>query len=380
MKKVFLLLSVIGLAFASCTPNGGNEGGDTQGAGEFVIEVTNIAASSAHIKVSAKEATRTFYANMLPKAEFASYDLNELHAELVELVESGRYTWEDLLSVGSEEWDTTRVVPNAEFVVYAFGVDTNGNLTSSAVSYKSFKTPESTFDTASWAGWWMVTSPMTYTQQENLLTEEYEETWTDDELVRPIEIIDGASIDASMEGYAVIYGWDGFFLYDGPAIGVYNDNKIELLNNEIVYQDEDGSVYQWIAQSVISAPGNDSLDGVNTIVGGEYAPYTFTMDANGAVAIDPYKGAASTTAGDQVVFTVCAFTIFPVVGEEIYVWKYSEPAYTFSGEGITAAKTTAPEDSGIAPAKLSKKNIKVMHKMANQKFVTKTFTAARFVK
>ena len=44
--KLTPVLSVIGLAFASCTPNGGNEGGETEGAGEFVIEVTNIAASA----------------------------------------------------------------------------------------------------------------------------------------------------------------------------------------------------------------------------------------------------------------------------------------------------------------------------------------------
>lgn len=373
MKKVFLLLSVIGLAFASCTPNGGNEGGETQGAGEFVIEVTNIAASSAHIKVTAKEATRTFYANMLPKADFAGFDLIERHAELVELVEAGQYTWETLLTTGSDEWDTTRVYPDAEFVVYAFGVDANGNLTSTAVSYKSFKTPKSTFDTAKWTGWWEVTAPKTYTQGMNLLTEKYEETWTDDELVRPIQIVDGASIDASLEGYAVIYGWDGNFLYDGPAIGVYNDNKIELLNEEIIYEDaEQGMVYQWLAQSELPTYDPENM----YMVGGEYPPYTFVMDANGAVTINAYKGQITT--GD--LFIVTAFTIWPVIGEDIYVWNYDESVYTFSGETMTAVATTAPEDAGIAPAKLSKKNIKVMHKMANQKFVTKTFTAARFVK
>lgn len=370
MKKVFLLLSVIGLAMASCVP-GGNDGlgNESEGAGEFSIEVTNITASSAHVKVSAKEATRTFYANLMPKAQFSSFDMNEHYAELVELVEAGQYTWETLLTVGSDEWDTTRVYPDAEFVVYAYGVDANGNLTSSEVSYKSFKTPASTFDTASWTGWWEVTAPRTYTQQENVLTEEYEETWTDDELIRPIQIVDGATEHESLEGYAIVYGWDGKFLYDAPAVGVYNDNKIELLNNEIVYEDaEQGMVYQWLAQSDIPAMGGVYL------VGGEYAPYTFVMDANGNVSINAYKGQITT--GDE--FTVCAFTIFPVVGEDIYVWIYTEPAYTFSGEKMTAVATTAPED--LTPATLSKKNIKVMHKMANKKFVAKTFTAARFVK
>ena len=371
MKKVFLLLSVIGLAFASCTPNGGNEGGETEGSGEFAIEVTNITPTSAHIKVTAKEATRSLYANVMSKADFASFDLNEHFATLAGLVEAGQYTWEQLLSVGSEEWDTSRVTPNAEFVAYAYGIDANGNLTSTAVSYKSFKTPASTFDTAKWAGWWEVTSPKTYVQQTNPLTEEYEEAWTDDELIRPIEIVDGATLDASMEGYAVVYGWDGNFLYDGPAIGVYNDNKIELLNNEVVYEVTEGAnagmVYQWLALSDIPA-----MDYYGKLVGGEYPVYTFAMDAAGAVTINAYKGQITT--GDE--FSVCAFTIFPVLGESIYVWTYDEPAYTFSGETMTVTKTTAPDDAGVAPAKLSKNSkVKVMHKMANQKYVAKKFSS-----
>ena len=368
MKKVFLLLAAVGLAFASCTPDGGGDKtGGNEGAGEFTIEVSEITPTSAHIKVTAKEATRTFYANLLPKADFASFDLNERYAELVEVVEAGQYTWEQLLSVGADEWTTSRVTPDKEFVVYAFGVDANGNLTSTAVSYKSFKTPASTFDTAQWAGWWEVASPKTYVQQTNPLTEDYEEAWTDDELIRPIQIVDGTTLDESLEGYAVVYGWDGNFLYDGPAIGVYNDNKIELLNNEIVYEDADqGLVYQWLALSDIPA-----LDG-QYLVGGEYPPYTFAMDASGAVTINAYKG--QITSGDE--FVVCAFNIYPVIGEDIYVWNYTEPAYTFSGEVMTATPTTAPEDAGVAPAKLSKNNkVKVMHKMANQKYVAKKFSS-----
>ena len=210
-------------------------------------------------------------------------------------------------------------------------------------------------------GYWTVTSPKTYVQQSNILTGEYEEMWTDDELTRDIAIVDGATLDASMEGYAVVYGWDGNFLMEGPAIGIYNDNKIELLNNEIVYEDaEQGLVYQWLALSDIPA-----MDYYGTLVGGEYPPYTFAMDAEGKVTIEPYVGQITT--GDE--FSVCAFNIYPVIGENIYVWNYEVPAYTFSGKGITAVKSEA-----AAPAKLSK-NVKVMHKMANQKFVAKKFSS-----
>ena len=375
MKKLFTLLAMVGLAVASCTPTGnepGNNGGN-EGAGEFAITVSEITATSAHIKVEAKEASRTFYANLTSKAEFANAAspaafMNAHHAMLKEAVDEGQVTWAELIDAGTAEWTKSKVKPNGEYVAYAYGLDANGNLTSAEPSYKSFKTLESTFDTASWAGWWEVTSPMTYVQQTNILTEKYEEDWTNDELTRKIQLVDGASLDESMAGYAVVYGWDGFFLLDGPAIGVYNDNKIELLNEEIVYENtSNGSVYQWLAQSALPTYDPENM----YMVGGEYPPYTFAMDADGKVTIEPYVGQITT--GDQ--FIVCAFNIFPVVGEDIYTWIYEEPAYTFSGQGITADKTTAPED--LEPAK---KSVKAMHKMANQKFVTKTFTAARFVK
>ena len=364
---------MVGLAVASCTPTGnepGNNGGNGA-ANEFAITVSEITATSAHIKVEAKEASRTFYANMMPKATFvAEYEspaalMNDYYAQLKAAVDAGQYTWEGLLDTGKGEWTTTKVIPSNEYVVFAFGVDVQGNLTSADLSYKSFKTLESTFDTASWTGFWTVTSPKTYVQQTNILTEEYEEAWTDDELTRDIEIVDGATLDASMAGYAVVYGWDGNFLMDGPAIGIYNDNKIELLNNEIVYEDaSQGLVYQWLALSDIPA-----MDYYGILVGGEYPAYIFAMDAAGKVTIEPYVGQITT--GDT--FSVCSFTIYPVIGEDIYLWNYTEPAYTFSGQGITAVKSSAPAP---APAKLSaKKDIKVMHKMANQKFVAKKFSS-----
>ncbi len=377
MKKVFLLLAAIGLAVASCTPDGGGKtpggnggNGGNEGAGEFTITVSEIAATSAHIKVEAKEATRTFYANVVSKAAFAEFDMNALHAEMVALVADGQYTWAQLLDKGVAEWTTSKVTPNAEFVVYAFGIDANGNLTSAEPSYKTFKTLESTFDPASWTGFWTVTSPKTFVQETNLLTEENEESWTDDELTRDIEIVDGATLDASLAGYAIVYGWDGNFLDQGPAFGVYNDNKIELLKDEVIAVfEEDGIMYQWHALSDLPTYAGGTY---GITVGGEYPAYVFTMDANGAVTINPYIG--QITSGDE--FYVSAFTIWCMTldGEGYYPWIYDEPAYTFSGKNITAVKSVAPAP---APAKLSaKKNIKVMHKMANQKFVANKFSAA----
>ncbi len=221
-------------------------------------------------------------------------------------------------------------------------------------------------DYSYWFGTWTVTSPKTFVQQQNLSTGEYEEMWTNNELVRNIEIINGATLDASMAGYVAVYGWDGNFLMDYPAIGELNNNKLELLNDEIVYEDaSQGVVYQWVAQCEIPAYDPDNM----YMVGGNFPTYTFIMGADGNVTIHAYKGKITT--GDA--FTVCSFTIWQVT-DYAYPWKYDEPVYTFSGETIAATKVET------APSKLSEKNVKIMHKMANQKFITKTFTAVRFVK
>ncbi len=378
MKKLFTLLAMVGLAFASCTPGNGPEGpngGNEQevlGAAEFAMSVTNITTSSADIKITPKAEGRTYYFNIFTEAEMAEFDsttalMNEYYEMMVAYVDQGMADWtgeNGLLDQGIVEFTTTKLKPSTKYTLWAFGVDAQGHLTSADLTYVKFETPASTFDTASWVGVWSITSPMTYLQQQNLVTEKYEEAWLEEPLTRNVEIVDGATLDASLEGYALIYGWDGFFLYDGPAIGIYNDNKIELLNNEIIGEGN-GAVYQWLAQSTIPTYGEGLY-----MVGGDYTAYTLEMGENGNVAINGYVGKITT--GDA--FYVVGYSIFPVVGEDVYVWTYSEPAYTFAGTTMTAVKV----EGELSSAK--KASVKVMHKHANAKFNAKHFTAARFVK
>ena len=375
---------MVGLAFASCTPSGpetpeGGEGQEVLGAAEFAMSVTNITTSSADIKITPKAEGRTYYWNIFTEAEMAEYDstaalMNEWYEMMAAYVEQGHYDWtgeNGLLDQGVVEFTTTKLKPNTKYTLWAFGVDAEGHLTSADLSYVKFQSAVSTFDPASWAGVWTITSPMTYLQQENLVTEEYEEAWLEEPLTRNVEIVDGATLDASLEGYGILYGWDGYFLMEGPAIGVYNDNKLELLNNEIIYEDaEQNAVYQWLAQSSLPTYDPENL----YMVGGEYAAYTLEMKEDGSVAINGYVGQITT--GDA--FYVVGYSIFPVVGGNVYVWNYSEPAYTFAGNTMTAVKSNTRALASTSSA--SKKNVRVMHKHANAQFNAKHFTASRFVK
>jgi hypothetical protein len=350
------------------------------GAGaEFELSVSNITTTSADIKIVPTSEGRTYYWNIWTAAEMAEYDstaalMNEWYETMVAYVDQGYYDWvgnNGLLDQGVVEFTTTKLKPNTEYVLWAFGIDANGNLTSADLTCLEFKSAVSTFDTASWAGVWTITSPMTYLQQQNLVTESYEEAWLEEPLTRNVEIVDGATMDSSLEGYGILYGWDGYFLMDGPAIGVYNDNKFELLNNEIIYEDaEQGVVYQWLAQSSLPTYDPENL----YMVGGEYTAYTLEMKEDGSVAINGYVGQITT--GDA--FYVVGFSIFPVVGGDVYVWNYSEPAYTFAGNTMTAVKSNTRALASTSSA--SKKNVRVMHKHANAQFNAKHLTASRFVK
>ncbi len=382
MKKLFTLLAMVGLAFASCTPSeddGGKTG--TQGGGnEFAIEVAGIGEYGAAVTVTPKDETRTYYWSVTKYSNLASIGTSKeymvyVHEYLKAQADKG-LSWTEgedaILSSGVSTWDFKELSPETEYMVYAFGVDANGNLTSTDLSYKTFSTLPSTFDSSVWAGTWNVTSPKVYLQQTNPTDEQYEEFFLDVEegLTKPIEIVDGAEFDASMAGMCVVYGWDGYFGMEGPAIGVYSGNKIELLNNEIVYEDaEQGVVYQWQAQSAVPDMGYDS----GVFVGGEYPPYTFKMDAEGNVTIEAYVGELTTGS----LFNVVSFNIWPIVGEDVYVWTYTEPAYTFSGDVMTAVKAPAEDNGAVMPLKASvKSDLRMMHKYANAKYVAKKFSAA----
>lgn len=387
MKKLFLLLAMVGLAFASCTPAGEDDGGQTgpQGGGnEFTFTVTNIGEQSADYTVTAKEETRTFYWNCHTKADVMSEGtvafMEYYYDMLKEAVDGGSYTWAELLDTGYAEHSSTKLRPATKYILWAFGIDANGNLTSTDLSYYEFETKPSSFDSSVWSGTWNVTSPNIFVEfitADSEGKQVYNEKFVTPEepYTRSIEIIDGASMDASLNGYALVYGWDGNFPDSPttgedfmPAFGVYNANAIDLVNGEVVYDDaSDGSVLMWlpVCEDVEKA-------GSYTYVTGDFAPYKFVMGADGAVTIE---GAAGIGLNNGTTVDVKLFHLVWLMGNSVYPGIMSDgPVYHFAGSNMTAAKA---EDNGVAPAKLSaKKNIKVMHKYANAKSAAMQFSSA----
>ena len=390
MKKLFLVLAMVGLAFASCEPNGGepNNGGNGEnnggtenvlGAAEFNISVSNIGETSAVLKVAPKQEGRSFYWNVKPESalkEFATTKayMEDWYAYLGEAIATGNYQWSDLLDNAAVEYEHTNLNPGTKYVLWAFGIDANGNLTSADLSYVKFETKASTFDPTSWYGYWNVTSQKQVQIGEDPMSGYLIEEVVDEPLEKVIAIVD-ASADLG-EGYGYVYGWDGVFELEMPTIGKISSNTIKLMNETVLFSEEDeqyGQVdYTWLGFSDLSA-----THGGWYTIGGDYPCYTFTMGANKAATVTAYQGKI----GDGTPFMTDYYALQVVIATGEYagyslgfVRADGMPACYLTGAEMTAEYIAPIEE--VAAQKLSaNKKAKTAHKVA-LKAPAKKFSAA----
>lgn len=287
------------------------------------------------VYVTPSDDSASYWYDIYPLAEFnelgtAAEFMQAYYMYIKATIESMGYPFSAALDQGASNFTYTELDANTAYVAFAFQVDPDsGELVSTELSHDVFTTASNQNSPLSaWLGTWEVTSPKIYVQQNNASTGKYEEGFVNQSLTRQISI---ETLDES-QGTVVIYGWDGYFLNDAPALGVVVDNTLQLVNNVTVYEDSsNGAVYKWMAQSSIPALSTGLY-----IVGGEYAPYTFTLKGSSNMTIEAYQNTITT--GEA--FVVESFTIWPVIGEDIYVWNYAEPALTFSGATMSAVKVS----------------------------------------
>ena len=389
MKKLFTLLAMVGLAFASCTPGNGPEGPnggdeDVLGAAEFVMSVSNVGETSALLKVAPKQEGRTFYWNIASEAslnEFATTALymEDYHAYLSEAVEAGQATWAEILDNAAVEYETKKLNPNTKYVLWAFGIDMNGNLTSTDLSYVKFETPKSTFDPASWYGYWNVTAPKCVSIGSDPFTDDPVTEFVEEETSKIIAIVD-ASANLG-EGYVFVYGWDGVFEMELPAVGLLAGNKIKLANEVVIFTEDDATYgpldYTWSGMSDLTATHGDWYT-----IGGDYPCYTITNTASGAATIEAYKGKI----GDGTPFMTdyyCVQAVITTGQYEGYSLSFSradgQPAIYLSGETMTA-EFLAPLEEVAAQKLNANKKFKAVHMMATPKAVKKFSAAVNFAK
>ena len=377
---------MVGLAFASCEPvgpnnggNGGNGGGEVAGAGEFELVVSNISETSATVKITPKQEGRTYYWGIHAEAdvkEFATTAafMEDWYAYMKEAVDGGHYTWADLLDNDVVEYTTNKVNPSTKYVVWAFGIDLNGNLTSTDLSYVTFETKASTFDSTSWYGYWNVTSAKHVSIGEDPFSGEPVTELVDEELSKVVAIVD-ASADLG-EGYVLVYGWDGVFEMELPAIGVVSGNKIKMANETVLFTEDDPDygtlAYTWNGISNLTATHGDWYT-----IGGSYDCYTITNTASGAATVTAYQGQLT----DGTPFMTdyyCMQAVITTGQYEGYSLSFSrsdgQAALYLSGAEMTA-EYLAPLEEVAAQKLNANKKFKAVHKMAVPQVAAKMFSS-----
>ena len=382
---------MVGLAFASCEPvgpntggNGGNNNGGDEpaGAGEFELVVSNIGETSATVKITPKQEGRTYYWGIHAEVdvkEFATTAafMQDWYATMKKAVDGGYYTWEELLENDVVEYTTNKVNPSTKYVLWAFGIDLNGNLTSADLSYVVFETKASTFDATQWYGYWELTSPKQFQVGIDPMSGADVEEIVDESLTTTIVIVPGD--EYVNEGEVYIYGLDGWFGFEVPAVGTLSGNSIKLINGYVIYSDEHPSYgpidYTWNGFSYLESYG------AFYSIGGNYAPYTFTMAEDQSVKVTAYQGELT----DGTPFQTDFYNVSVVIREGEYAgyslgWNYDEIYSSPSGAEMSA-KFLAPLEEVAAQKLNANKKFKVAHKMATPKAVAQKFSSAvRFAK
>ena len=386
MKKVFLLLAVVGLAFASCEPfgpNGGNENEGTEnvlGAAEFNISVSDVNETGATVKIAPKQEGRTFYWNIATEAalkEFAStaaYMQDYYDYLKTEAIDTGFYTWADLLDSKDVEYTSTKLNPATKYVVWAFGIDVNGNLTSADLSYVTFETKASTFGPTTWYGYWNVTAPKHVSDGVDPFTNKSVTELVNEPLEKVIAITD-ASADFG-EGYVYVWGWDGVFELEMPALGLVSSNNIKLMNNTVLFTEDDPDYgpldYTWTGMSDLTA-----THGGWFTIGGNYAAYTLTYTADNAATIQAYQGSL-TDGTDFMTDYYCLAAVITTGQYAGYSLSFSrtdgQAALYLSGAEMTASYL-APVEGAAAQKLNANKKFRVAHKNATPRAAVKMFSS-----
>ena len=392
MKKLFLLLAMVGMAFASCTPGGnepnnggnGNGNGEPQGAADFEISATNITESNVTVKITPKQEGRTFYWNIVPEAKLKEFATTKAYMEdyydylKTEAIDTGYYTWEDLLDNAPVEYEYKKCNPSTKYAVWAFGIDLNGNLTSADLSYVVFETKASTFDPTTWYGYWNVTAPKHVSIGDDPFTGDAVTEFVDEELSKVVAITD-ASEDAGA-GYVYVWGWDGVFEMEMPMLGLISGNKIKIANNTVLFTENDENYgpmdYGWYGMSYLEDYGDWYT------IGGSYDCYTFTHTGSNAATVTAYQG--QLTDGSAFMTDYCCFAGVITTGQNkgamlTYIRTDGQPALWLSGESMTA-EFLAPLEEVAAQKLNANKKFKHYTMMATPKAASKFSSAVNFAK
>lgn len=183
MKKFFYfaMIALVGVAFASCKPN------DPQKDAAYKIEVSEVSAMSATVKVTPKTVGEAYYWDLMDKetydaivaGKYADQGIADMPSYATEYINSmvevyGQLygiTWEGMVYTDVDEWTFEESLdPETEYVVFALPANVEKEECVAPVVTKVFKTTElkelgkvdvkfvqpEWYDYVAEQGWWQV--------------------------------------------------------------------------------------------------------------------------------------------------------------------------------------------------------------------------------
>ena len=186
------------------------EGDPTTDELTFTFDITDITATSAVITCTPSVNDKTYFFDCMEKSlydqihtsdeAFSAALLESLEAMGAEYGMTLEQVLSQLLSTGVDVWDPNGLKSSTEHVAYAFGLNTDGTVTT-AIATKSFTTKEATggSDTGSWLGEWDATSTgsLVWNISGQYLEASYDEN-------RPMDLLFTIKEE---QGLTVLYGW-----------------------------------------------------------------------------------------------------------------------------------------------------------------------------
>lgn len=332
------------------------EEGTTPPTGEitFTFDITDITATSAVITCTPSVNDKTYFFDCMEKSlydqihtsdeAFSAALLESLEAMGAEYGMTLEQVLSQLLSTGVDVWDPKDLKSSTEYVAYAFGLNTDGTVTT-AIATKSFTTKEAAggSDTGSWLGEWDATSTGSlrwYTEGQNLNVA-YEEN-------RPMDL---HFTIREEQGLTVLYGWSQV---DSslPALCEINANgDLEVYAGVAVGSESQGYTPTWSAYCLIN--GSDY-----SLVTGSYPAYTFRMNGD-QVTCQRYTGELS----DGGTFQALSLEVYGLSDTQFAVYGETFPVYFVAGD-ITmtrAAGTGSMKAAAVCKAAAKPAAAKLLH-------------------
>lgn len=305
----------------------------------FTIEVSDVTANTASITCKPSDNNQTYLLNYTTKSVFDQLYTsdeaftNALIQTLQEIAAEAGMTLEaalkELLSSGPATMSADELTGSTEYVAYAFGLTTDGTVTSS-VTTKSFTTEEAVLspEAEKWLGEWDATSTgrLVWAESGESIAATYDQS-------TPMELKFTISYE---QGQLLLYGWSQVDS-EIPALCDVNENgELEVYAGVTVgAASEDGFTPTWAAYSIMNGSQY-------TLVTGSYPAYTFSMNGDN-ITCKRYEGNLS----NGGTFQALSLEIYALSDTQYSLYAQTFPVYYVAGD-ITLKKATAANSMAAA--------------------------------